>query len=194
VHGRCSQCERLYALGLTASRLKGWLRFVAEKGAVVVRVARHARLPVIAVTLLAVAITLAGCVPVAPQPVPTVSRTATPTPTPTETPDPELVAGGTAGQNRPFVEFVISALLESTSQPSSLAIIDTLVAAGFDKASMEITKDTTRVGDPADSILFSVLISGQCLLGQVAQGSVATELGDVLGTGRCLVGRTLSLD
>lgn len=158
------------------------------------RVVNHAPLPVIAATLLVVAITLVGCAPVAPQPVPTVSRTATPTPTPTETPDPELVAGGTAGQNRPLFEFVLSGLLETTPQPSSLAIIDALVAAGFDKAAMQVTADTTRVGDPADSILFSVLIDGQCLLGQVAQGSLTTDLGNVLGTGRCLVGRTLSLD
>ncbi len=147
-----------------------------------------------AAALAASLLVLTGCAPGAVEPAPTVSSTSTPTATPTPTPDPTLIVGGTAGQNRPFVEFVIGALLESTSQPSSLAIIDTLVAAGFDKPSMEVTEDTTRVGDPADSILFSVLISGQCLLGQVAQGSVATELGDVLGTGRCLVGRTLSLD
>jgi len=81
-----------------------------------------------------------------------------------------------------------------TPQPSSLAVIDALIAAGFDKAAMQVTADTTRVGDPADSILFSVLIDGQCLLGQVAQGALTTDLGDALASGRCLVGRTLSLD
>lgn len=144
---------------------------------------------------LGIALTLSACVTGAVDPVatPTSSR-PTPTPTPTPTADPELVPGGTAGQNRPYLEFVVNRLLETTPQPASLAIVDTLVAAGFDRAAMQVTADTTRVGDPADSILFSVLIDGQCLLGQVAQGTLQTELADVLGSGRCLVGRTVSLD
>lgn len=141
---------------------------------------------------------LTGCAHDDPEPMPTptttVSSTPKPTPSPTPSADPGFVEGGTAGQNRPYVEFVIGALLESTPQPASLVIIDTLVGAGFDRAAMQVTADTTRVGDPADSILFSVLIDGQCVIGQVAQGALQTELGDVLGTGRCLVGRTVSLD
>jgi len=147
----------------------------------------------------AILVALTGCTTAEPDPAPTVSAstqpsTPSPTPTPTPTADPLLIEGGTAGQNRPYVEFVISNALQADPQPSSLAIVDALVAAGFDKAAMQVTADTTRVGDPADSILFSVLIDGQCLLGQVAQGAVTTELANVLGTGRCLVGRTLSLD
>ncbi len=146
-------------------------------------------------TVIAVAIALSGCVagPAAPVPTPTASR-STPTPTPTPTADPELVPGGTAGQNRPFVELIIGRLVASNPQPASLEIVDTLVAGGFDRATMQVSEDTTRVGSRADSILFSILIEGQCLLGQVADGAVATSLGDVLGTGRCLVGRTVSLD
>jgi len=146
-------------------------------------------------------IAVGGCTAVTPEPLATrTAATATPAPTPTPTPtatptaDPTLVEGGTAGQNRPYLEFVITRELLNTPQPSSLFLVDTLVAAGFDRAALQVTEDTTRVGDPADSILFSVLINEQCLLGQVAQGAVTTELADVLGTGRCLVGRTLSLD
>ena len=142
-------------------------------------------------------IAVGGCTAVTPEPLATrTAATATPAPTPTATPtaDPTLVEGGTAGQNRPYLEFVITRELLNTPQPSSLFLVDTLVAAGFDRVALQVTEDTTRVGDPADSILFSVLINEQCLLGQVAQGAVTTELADVLGTGRCLVGRTLSLD
>jgi hypothetical protein len=89
---------------------------------------------------------------------------------------------------------VIQQLLSANPQPTSLLIADTLTAAGFPRESLEVTADTTRVGDPADSILFSVQIEGQCLLGQVAQGSFGSELASVLGSGRCLVGRTVSLD
>ena len=146
--------------------------------------------------MLAVVVSLAGCVAGPGEPVATPTATATPTPTPTPTPtaDPVLVPGGTAGQNRPYFEFVIFRLLEASSQPTSLEIVDALVVAGFPRESLQVTADTTRVGDPADSILFSVLIDGQCLLGQIAKGSFEAELADVLGSGRCLVGRTVSLD
>lgn len=156
-----------------------------------VRVAR--RMTVVAAAIVT-ALALAGCTPTPDVPQPTPSETRTPTPTPTPSATPELVEGGTAGQNRPFVEFVIGQLLSSNSEPASLEIIDTLVASGFDRAAMQVTADTTRVGSRADSILFSILIDRQCLLGQVADGAVTTSLGDVLGTGRCLVGRTVSLD
>lgn len=159
------------------------------------RIPRASRAPLVATAVLGVALALSACVtgPAELVATPTASR-PTPTPTPTPTADPELVPGGTAGQNRPYFEFVIEQLLATTPQPASLVIVDTLAAAGFDRTAMEVTADTTRVGDPADSILFSVLIDGQCLLGQVAQGALQTELADVLGSGRCLVGRTLSLD
>lgn len=143
---------------------------------------------------IAIAIAMTGCAEATTMPLPTTSASRTPTPTPTPTEDPERVVDGTAGQNRPYVEFIIGGLVSSNPQPASLEIIDTLVAGGFDRAAMQVTADTTRVGSRADSILFSILIGGQCLLGQVADGAVTTSLGDVLGTGRCLVGRTVSLD
>ncbi len=145
------------------------------------------------VTVVALA-ALAGCVPVADAPAPTPTVTASPTPTPTPEPDPVLVVGGTAGQNRPYFEFVLGGLVASTAAPTSQEIFSALVNAGFDPAAIEVTADRTRVNDPADSILIGVLIDGQCLLGQVIDGEVAADLADVLGTGRCLVGRTASLD
>lgn len=138
---------------------------------------------------------LTGCTLEEPQPLPAPSASAsTPAPSPTPVADPVLIQGGTAGQNRAYLEFVIANVVQTTPQPSSLAIVDALAAAGFDRAAIQVTADTTRVGDPADSILFSVLIDDQCVLGQVAQARLTTELADVLGSGQCLVGRTLSLD
>ncbi len=159
------------------------------------RTSRLSRAALIGAAAISIVLVLSACVAAEPEPVasPTSTR-PTPTPSPTPTADPELVPGGTAGQNRPYFAFVIERLLATTPQPASLAIADTLTAAGFDRAAMQVTEDTTRVGDPADSILFSVLIDGQCLLGQVAQGALQTQLADVLGSGRCLVGRTVSLD
>lgn len=144
--------------------------------------------------VLGLSLLLAGCSPTAEQPAPTAVSTPTPTATSTPEPDPELVAGGTAGQNRPYFEFVLNGLLEQTGQPTSRMVVDSLAGAGFDKATMQVTADTTPVGQPADSILISVLIDNQCLIGQIIGGELSTQLADVLGTGRCLVGRTLSID
>jgi hypothetical protein len=104
------------------------------------------------------------------------------------------VADGTAGQNRPYVEFVMDRLITISPEMTSLEIADTLEAAGFARSTLQVTDYATRVGSRADSILFSILIDGECLLGQVADGAVTTTVSDVLGTGKCLVGRTASLD
>ncbi|MEN9620589.1 MAG: hypothetical protein RL499_782 [Actinomycetota bacterium] len=139
---------------------------------------------------------MAGCVATSENAQPTASArpTATPSPTPTPTEPPKLVADGTAGQNRPYVEFVMDRLITISPEMTSLEIADTLEAAGFARSTLQVTDYATRVGSRADSILFSILIDGECLLGQVADGAVTTTVSDVLGTGKCLVGRTASLD
>lgn len=139
---------------------------------------------------------VAGCAPTDEPPAPTETSTSTVAPTSTLTPepDPEFIEGGTAGQNRPFFEFVLEGVLTENPAPTSRLVVDSLVGAGFDKAAMEVTADTTPVGDRADSILISVLIDGQCLIGQIIDSELTSQLTDVLGTGRCLVGRTVSID
>lgn len=147
-----------------------------------------------AAAAVCIAVVISGCAGVAPQPVPTPTRTATATPTPTPTPDPQFVEGGSASQNLPFFEFIIRGLLERSARPDSATIRDSLAISGFDLATIEITPDTTRVGQLTDSILVGIPIKGQCLLGQVINGELVSQLADVLGTGRCLVGLTASLD
>jgi hypothetical protein len=142
--------------------------------------------------VLGLSLLITGCSPTEEQPAPT--AVTTPTATATPEPDPEFIAGGTAEQNRPYFEFVLNGLLEQNAQPTSRMVVDSLAGAGFDKAAMQVTVDTTPVGQPADSILVSVLLDSQCLIGQIIGGELSTQLADVLGTGRCLVGRTLSID
>ena len=55
----------------------------------------------------------------------------------------------------------------SPDNVSGRAYIDALVAAGFDKAAMQVTQDQTTVGNPAESIQFSVRWGEECLVGQV---------------------------
>ena len=143
---------------------------------------------------LSLAFLVTGCASTPELPALSVAPSSPPTPLATPEPDPELIAGGTAGQNRPMFEFVLQGVLTANSAPSSRLLVDSLVAAGFDKAAMEVTVDTTPVGQPADSILIAVQIDGQCLIGQIIGAELTSQLTDVLGTGRCLVGRTVSID
>ena len=146
------------------------------------------------VAVLGAVLLVSGCAPIDAQPTPTDGPSAEPIASPTPEPDPELVEGGTAGQNRPYFEFLLTGMLDRNPQPSSQTVVDSLVVGGFDKASMQVTADTTPVGQRADSILVSVLIGDQCLIGQIIDGGLTSQLTDVLGTGRCLIGETLSID
>ncbi len=146
------------------------------------------------VAVLGTVLLVAGCAPIDVQPSPTDGPSAEPTASPTPEPDPQLVDGGTAGQNRPYFEFLLTGMLERNPEPSSQTVVNALVSGGFDKASMQVTADSTPVGQRADSILVSVLIGDQCLIGQIIDSGLTSQLTDVLGTGRCLIGETLSID
>ena len=140
----------------------------------------------------ACALLLAGCTAETEPPAPTATTQLEPSPT--RTADPEFIVNGTAGQNRPYFEFVLEGLLAQNSAPSSAMLVDALASGGFDKSAMEVTADVTPTGIAADSILVAVQVDGQCLIGQVQAASLTSQLADALGTGRCLVGRTLSID
>ena len=84
----------------------------------------------------------------------------------------------------------------SDSRGEGRAYIDALVAGGFDKAAMQVTRDESTVGNPAESIQFSVLWKGECLIGQVgpATGDPVTVVARALEGGACLVGNTRPID
>ena len=140
---------------------------------------------------------LAGC-SAAPvdraEPTPTASATASPTPT--EAAPPALVPEGTAAENLPYFDSVITAALAADPNVVGRGYIDALVAAGFDKTMMEVTADTTTKGEPADSIQFSVSIAEECLIGQngPSTGGYHSALAPLLATGTCLVGATRQID
>lgn len=150
--------------------------------------------------MLAAAVALSACVAEPqPRPAPTssgpVSASATPTPTPAST-EPALDPDGTAEDNLPLFTEVMDAVWGTDDKVKGRAYIDALVRAGFDKASMEVTKDRSSVGIPADSIQFSVRWVDACLVGQVGP-STKTPTAVVLPhlpTGGCLVGETRPID
>lgn len=108
---------------------------------------------------------------------------------------PALVPGGTAADNLPVFASVVDAVWASPQNVIGRAYIDALVAAGFDKSAMQLTPDLTTVGNPAESIQFSVLWQDDCLVGQVgpATGSAVTTVLPAL-SGSCLVGATRPID
>lgn len=137
---------------------------------------------------------LAGC---SSDPAPTASPSATATPTASPTPaGPALVPDGSAEDNLPLFTLVMEQVWESEAKSKGRAYIDALVDAGFTRADMEVTRDKSTVGNPAESIQFSVLWGSDCLIGQVGPSTkspTAVVLPE-LPEGGCLVGETRPID
>ena len=144
---------------------------------------------------------LAACSPGDPEATPTPTTTTidgapSPSATPTTPAEPTLVPDGTADDNLPLFSSVTAAVWATDARVTGRAYIDALTAAGFDKAAMQATQDQSTVGNPAESIQFSVRWNDQCLVGQVgpATGDPVTVVVPVLAEGNCLVGQTRSID
>lgn len=122
--------------------------------------------------------------------------TAPGTPAPTTSAAPALMPDASADENLPFFASVVDGVWGSGVGTQGRAYIDALVAAGFDKAAMQVTHDTSTVGNEAESIQFSVLWDAQCLIGQVgsATGEPFATVVPALGSGGCLVGATRPID
>jgi hypothetical protein len=139
---------------------------------------------------------LAGCTPVpAPSPTPTVSISLTPTVTTSAAPQ-QVSEATTADEALPFFVDVVAAVWATDQRFQGRAYIDGLTQAGFDKSAMEVTYDESTVGNPSESIQFSVRWGEECLAGQVgpSTGDPVTVVMPGLQTGRCLVGETRPID
>ena len=146
----------------------------------------------LAVAVLSVA-ALAGCTSSPPAPKPTTSAT-TSAPSPTPSAAPTMVPNGTAEQQKPFFDLVNSTLISANGSANGRDIIDNLVASGFAKADMQVTPDKTAIGGTVDSILFSVKIGGECLLGQRYGAAYVSSVQKTLADGTCLIGKTRPID
>lgn len=103
---------------------------------------------------------------------------------------------GSAEDNLPLFSAVTAGVWATPENVTGRAYVDALVAAGFDKAAMQVTSDQTTVGNPAESIQFSVHWQQDCLIGQVgpATGAPVTVVVPALTGGACLVGSTRPID
>ncbi|GAB6857468.1 DUF6993 domain-containing protein [Microbacterium xylanilyticum] len=158
---------------------------------------------VAALGALAVALSIAGCGPAThpgpsgpAAPAGTALVTAPPSRPETAAAAPALVPSGSADDNLPLFRAVTDRVWASDQRASGRAYIDALAAAGFDRAAMQLTEDHSTVGNPAESIQFSVRWGDrECLVGQVGPSTgdpVAAVLPQLDG-GACLVGRTATL-
>jgi hypothetical protein len=139
-----------------------------------------------------------ACAP-APAPTPSVTEQVTsPSPHPTATPTaPALHVDGTAADNLPLFAAVTARVWSSAKRAQGRAYIDALVTAGFPRDRMQVTEDETTVGNPVESLQFSVAWGdAECLVGQVgpSTGSPVTKVLRQLAEGRCLVGTTRPID
>jgi hypothetical protein len=138
---------------------------------------------------------MAGCTaPAEPTPSQTsIAPTASAAPTPAP---PTLLPGDTAAANLPFFTQIVQGVAAGPDATHGRAYIDALAASGFDKAAMQVTEDQSTVGNPAESIQFSVRWGEECLIGQVgpATGQPVTVVMPGLASGNCLVGETRTID
>lgn len=146
-------------------------------------------------TAIAVAVFATGCTGQT-QPMPTAS-TLPATVAPSATPDvararPSL----SAEENLITFNDVNTDVVVAKPNAKGRDFIDALVAAGFDKAQMQLTVDKNTVGGDADSVTWSVEFNGKCLLGQYgpASGGYHGIVMPVLESGGCLIGNTRPID
>lgn len=144
---------------------------------------------------VAIAIALAGCTAqTAPAPEAQTAASASPSPSPTPEKEPVLIPEGTAQDNLAYFDLVNSRFLDENPTPGGRPIIDSLVAAGFDKTAMQVTPDSTAIGRDVDSIQFSVLWGDECLIGQSSGSGYISTVGPAVSGGTCLIGTTRAID
>ncbi|MFE6255657.1 DUF6993 domain-containing protein [Agromyces sp. NPDC057865] len=166
--------------------------------------ARVGTVAVLALAGLALAVGACGCAAggsahvasPAPSAVTDASDEPVETPAPAPAASPTLSPHLSAAENLAFFDAVNLGVVSANAEAGGRDFIDALVAAGFDRAQMQVTADRTTVDLAADSVQFSVLFQGECLVGQYgpASGGYHSAERPALGTGGCLVGQTRPID
>ncbi|WP_435744634.1 DUF6993 domain-containing protein [Microbacterium sp. PMB16] len=148
------------------------------------------------VVVAAALLVLTGCTG-GPDPSASPSAEVSPSPTATTPAGPVLVPDGTASENLPLFTKIADGVWASDQRGAGRAYIDALIAAGFDRDAMQVTQDQSTVGNPAESLQFSVRWGDEeCLIGQVgpSTGKAVTAVMPQLAEGRCLIGTTRPID
>jgi len=172
--------------------LQNGITFAIERGQ-----ARHQRRVVGAVGIaLILGISLTACTIDQKGPAATSSASSTASPEASASSDARLVPNGSASDNLAYFNLLAGAVTPANSGADGRAYIDALLAGGFDRNAMQVTFDRTQADLVADSILFSVNVADECLIGQngPASDGFHSVVAPLLSTGLCLVGTTRPID
>ncbi|GAA0956621.1 DUF6993 domain-containing protein [Frigoribacterium faeni] len=142
-----------------------------------------------AVMLMGLSVGVVACTSTTPTPAPSTSAPAA-----TSTAAPALRDDSPTDEAFTVFDQANRAFLDGGGATDGRSLVDNLVAAGFDKADMQVTSDTTSIGREVDSVQFSVLWGSDCLVGQAGSTGYASQIAPVLGTGLCLIGTTRTID
>jgi len=108
---------------------------------------------------------------------------------------PELVPGGSAAENQPYVDYLVG---QKVTQPGESVtgrdVVDLLLEAGFEVDDIEFTPETSLIQLPADSVTVAIRIEQECIITQWGSDWYASSVEPVLVTETCLLGATESLD
>lgn len=111
---------------------------------------------------------------------------------------PELMPEGSAEENLEYFTWVLESFAGGVEPVAGRAVVDAVVAGGFDRSAMQVSFDRTQTDLPADNIFVSVRVGDACLLGQVTttDRAVATMTAQTLGPEGdiCLIGVTRPID
>lgn len=152
---------------------------------------RHVGLAALVLPLM---IAMAACSAPAPTvssgPVSTAGAAASGTPAPGGQPTPAASPSGSAAPSAVSgaVAAALQALVASTPQPSREQVRQSLSAAGFAPAAVEVSASRTPTGLAADAVDVGVLGESECVMAQIRSGTVESSVLPVLPNGRCFVG------
>ncbi|MCH1882917.1 hypothetical protein [Agrococcus sp. ARC_14] len=111
------------------------------------------------------------------------------------TPESGEPATGTPATAAPDAELdAFRAALQGQSPADPDALVAAVEAAGFDRGSMERTRELDSLGAPVTFLEVAVRVDDGCLIGQVGDGEPLAQRAGVLGGERCLVGDVIALD
>ena len=137
-------------------------------------------------------------------PAPKASAPASSAPSPTPTPSPSTPAptaaalarfdpSAPAAANLDLFKRTLDKAAQTTAASSVEAktLTGALIAVGFNAAAMQHSADQTSANLQAPTLLVSVRLGGQCLVGQFmrSDASISTEIAAPIQTGACLIGQ-----
>lgn len=136
-----------------------------------------------------------GCQPVTDDPSPSPASDLVTEQTPDPAFIPERVPGGSARENQPHIDYVLTQAIEAQRPDvAGLDLVKLLVEAGYSREDMELTPDASLIELPADSIALAIRFGEECLITQWGSDWYASAVEPVLASDTCLLGETISLD